>query len=109
MRHTGDHAARLRRVAQFGDPADLVEPKTDQGLALAVMPALRAPRLPHPDGLSRAVVHCRLLWLHSAEAGSASRSRRRACRAETLMLRRAATARGESWRLSASKVARTTL
>ena len=38
-----------------------------------------------------------------------SKSRRRPCRVETLRLRRDATERGESTRLSASKVARTML
>ena len=42
-------------------------------------------------------------------AASLSAPWRRACSAETLMLRRAATERGESWCLSASKVARTML
>src|SRR5579883_1792224 len=45
----------------------------------------------------------------STDACSASTSRRRACKVETFTLRRAATERGESWCLSASKVARTTL
>src|SRR6267142_1309738 len=43
---------------------------------------------------------------YSAVCSASPPSRRRACSADTLMLRRAATERGESWRLSASKVAR---
>jgi hypothetical protein len=46
---------------------------------------------------------------YSVAAASASVSRRRACSDDTLMLRRAATARGESCRFKASKVARTML
>src|SRR6185437_6836344 len=46
---------------------------------------------------------------YSAVASASPPSRRRDCSVETLMLRRAATERGESWCLSASKVARTTL
>src|SRR5579883_80811 len=49
------------------------------------------------------------LSIQSAAASASAPSRRRACRAETLMLRRAATERGESWCLSASNVARTML
>src|SRR3569832_1397772 len=46
---------------------------------------------------------------YSAVASASPPSRRRDCSVDTLMLRRAATERGESWCLSASKVARTTL
>jgi hypothetical protein len=46
---------------------------------------------------------------YSVAAASASVSRRRACSDDTLMFRRAATARGESCRFKASKVARTML
>src|SRR6185312_1722578 len=113
MRDLGDHAARCRRVDQLGDAADLVEPETDQRLTLGVIPAHRAADLLDLDGLAGLLVRSRAIhWLlpPSQSAGcSASTSRRRACSAETLTLRRAATVRGESCRLSASKVARTTL
>jgi hypothetical protein len=46
---------------------------------------------------------------YSVAAASVSVSRRRACSDDTLMFRRAATARGESCRFKASKVARTML
>jgi hypothetical protein len=46
---------------------------------------------------------------YSVAAASASVSRQRACSDDTLMFRRAATARGESCRFKASKVARTML
>src|SRR5215831_1456517 len=97
----GDHAAGHRGVGQLLDPADLVEPEPDQGLALNVMASRRARDLLDLDGL-RLLGHAALSKNQSV-AGSPSPSRRRACRVETLMLRRAATARGESWCLSASK------
>src|SRR6516162_179469 len=108
----GDHAAGLRRIDQLGDTADLVEPKPDEGFALRMIAAHRAAGLPHFDGLACpfGAIHWRAPRALDQSAGaSASTSRRRACSAETLTLRRAATERGESWRLSASKVARTTL
>src|SRR6516162_4281615 len=113
MRNLGDHAARGRRVDKFGDAADLVELETDQRFALGVIPAHRAADLLDLDGLAGVLVRSRAIH-HvlppSQSAGcSASTSRRRACSAETLTFRRAATVRGESWCLSASKVARTTL
>src|SRR4029078_9068416 len=46
---------------------------------------------------------------YSAVASASPPSRRRDCSVDTLMSRRAATERGESWCLSASKVARTKL
>src|SRR5271163_3661797 len=116
MRHLGDHAAQGRRVDKLGDAADLVELETDQRLTLGMIPTHRAADLPDLDGLA-GMLFCRAIHraIHgllppSQSAGcSASTSRRRACSAETLTLRRAATVRGESWCLSASKVARTTL
>src|ERR1700733_1595419 len=109
MGDLGDHAADRRRIGQFGDTADLVELEPNQRFALGVHPARRAAGLPDLDGLAGLFVSVHdVLRTHSAVC-SASTSRRRACSAETLMLRRAATERGESWCLSASKVARTTL
>src|SRR5450755_2322322 len=108
-----DHAANCRGVMQLGDPADLVELEADQCLALRVMAADRAAGLLDLDHL------CGLGHRHNSESAdraliysattSASPPTRRDCRVETLMLRRAATERGESWCLSASKVARTML
>src|SRR5262249_9128935 len=103
----GDHAAGHGGVGQFLDPADLVEPEADQGLALDVMAPRRASGLLDLHGFP--LVGHVAKPLAQSLAASASPSRRRACRAETLMPRRAATARGESWCLSASKVARTML
>src|SRR5580704_208975 len=108
MRDLGDHAAGLRRIDQFGHPADLVELEPDQRFALVMRPAYWAADLLYLDGFF-CVAHCVLRNIQSATAASASTSRRRACSAETLTLRRAATDRGESCRLSASNVARTTL
>src|SRR5579863_65391 len=109
MGHLGDHTAGRRRIDEFGDAADLVELETDQGFALGVNPSRCAAGLPDFDGFSRVLVGVHGM-LHPQSAGaSASTSRRRACNVETLTLRRAATERGESCRLSASKVARTTL
>src|SRR5262245_28365085 len=103
--HLGDHAAGHRRIGQFLHPADLVQAEPDQGLALNEMAPRRAAGLLDLDGLGflghRAAPY--------SVAGSPSPSRRRACRVETLMLRRAATERGESCRFNASKVARTML
>src|SRR5579872_4835615 len=38
MLNLGDHAANFRRVAQFGNTADLVELQSDQRRALRMMP-----------------------------------------------------------------------
>src|ERR1043166_3094777 len=106
--NSADHAARRRRVGQFGHAADLVELQSDQRLALPVVAAGGAAGLFDLDRL--AVTHVALhLPAQSAACSPSPASRRRACNADTLMLRRAATERGESWCLSASKVARTML
>src|SRR5438128_10622189 len=98
-----DHAAGRRIVGQFLHAADLVQPEPDQGLALGVMAPLRAAGLLDLDGF--AACHER----PQSAAASLSTPVRRACNAETLMLRRCATERGESWCFNASKVARTML
>src|ERR1700692_1450239 len=109
MGDLGDHAAGVRRIDELGHAADFVELETDQGLALAEVTARRAAGLPDCDGLASVLIGIHDLLRAQSTAASASTSRRRACRVETLTLRRAATERGESWRLSASNVARTTL
>src|SRR3954470_22795443 len=112
MMDLGDHAAGRGRIRHLGDAADPVQPEPDQGLALSVMTANRAAGLLDLDGLC-AVGHGALPVRSTDQSAtcsaSAPASRRRACKVDTLMLRRAATARGESWRLSASNVARTML
>src|SRR4029450_4273535 len=101
MPDLGDHAAGLRGIRQFGDAPDPVEAEPDQRLALRMMAPDRAAGLVDLGHFfARA---------QAAPCSLSPTSRRRACRVETLMLRRAATERGESWRLSASKVARTML
>src|SRR5271165_2079209 len=97
MGDLGDHAAGCRRIDEFGDAADLVELEPDQGFALGVDAARGARSLPHLDGFTRVFLGVHgALRAYSTDA-SASASRRRACSADTLMLRRAATERGESW------------
>src|SRR5690242_14967607 len=98
-----DHSTHGRIVGQRLPPPDLVEPEPDQGGALLARPPDRAADLLDGDGLA--------LFGHAhASAGSAaSVSRRRACSVDTLMPRRAATPRGLSSCLRASKVARTML
>src|SRR4051794_29487929 len=112
MMNLGDHAADRRRIRQLGHPADLVELQPDQRLALRVMPADRAADLLDLDRLGashglhsemRRPVAARVRY---SAVASASPPPRRACRVDTLMLRRAATERGLSWCFSASKVAR---
>src|SRR5580692_8134462 len=110
-----NHAANCRRILQLGGPADLVELEADQRLALRVVAADRAAGLLDLDrfcGLGHR------LELRSAPikrgccysaTTSASPPIRRDCNVDTLMLRRAATERGESWCFSALKVARTML
>src|SRR5262249_37112197 len=108
----GQHAAGLRRIRQLRDAPDPVEAQSDQRLALGVMAADRAADLLDFDrlvGLAHVVLPARLIRVQSAACSPSPSSRRRACRVDTLMLRREATERGESWRLSASKVARTML
>src|SRR5437773_107601 len=109
--HLHDHAARRQIVGQFLHAADLVQPETDQGRALRVVPALRAADLLDLDAL--AARHDRYLprlpsrypppqageekgERPQSAAASLSTPVRRACSAETLMLRRCATERGES-------------
>src|SRR6266702_3509607 len=114
MLNLGDHAANLRGILQLGRPADLVELEADQRRALRMMAADCAADLFDLDRLcglghrlelrvARKDARC-----YSATT-SASPPTRRDCRVDTLMLRRAATERGESWCFSASKVARTML
>src|SRR3982074_3616219 len=97
-----DHAANRRRVLQFGDPADLVELEADQRRTLRVMAADRAAGLldlDHLCGLGHrhnSVTREMARVVYSATT-SASPPTRRDCSVETLMLRRAATERGESW------------
>src|SRR5580693_7957058 len=96
-----DHPANLGRIPQFGDPADLIELEADQRLTLRVMAADRAAGLLDLDHL------CGLGHRHNSEkrerafciysaTTSASPPTRRDCSVDTLMLRRAATERGES-------------
>src|SRR5579864_6441754 len=107
MRHLGDHAARCRRILQLSDAADAIQAEADQRLALIVPAPDRATGLFDPDFLRGG--HGRVPTHSVAAAASPSVSRRRACSADTLTLRRAATERGESWCFNASKVARTML
>src|SRR5581483_6733211 len=102
VRNLRDHAARRRRVRQFGHAADLVQAQADQRRALIVLAADRAAGLLDLDLRGHDFASYSL-------ASASPPSRRRACKAETLTLRRAATERGESCRFSASKVARTML
>src|SRR6202035_4571872 len=101
MLNLGDHAANCRRVLQLGHPADLVELEADQRLTLRVMAADRAAGLLDLDHL------CGLGHRHNSEkrerasciysaTTSASPPTRRDCSVDTLILRRAATERGES-------------
>src|SRR5215471_12190466 len=114
VRDLADHAADRGRVGQRRDAADAVEPKPDQGCTLGVLAADRTADLLHAKRLAAAfgrLAHGLPMRprRYSVAACSASTSRRRACRADTLMLRRPATERGLSWCLSASNVARTIL
>src|SRR5713101_9592857 len=109
MRDFGDHPACGRRVLQLADATDAIESEADKGLALVVAAPDRAADLLDLYGLLGGR-HGELRKLrYSVAAASASVSRRRACRDDTLTFRRAATARGESWRFRASNVARTML
>src|SRR5258707_14969141 len=110
-----DHAANCRRVPQFGDPADLVELEADQRRALRVVAADRAAGLLDLDHLcglghrrnsSAPLVGTifsenryplfRIMPCNYSATTSASPPTRRDCSVDTLMLRRAATERGES-------------
>src|SRR5271165_6930085 len=110
VRHLADHSTHRRRVRQLRNTPDPIELQSNQGLTLGMFAADRTSNLLHLDGLASlgflAHEHSRN---HSVTACSPSLSRRRACSAETLMLRRPATERGLSWCLRASKVARTML
>src|ERR1700722_10204798 len=102
MLNLRDHAANCGCVRKLGDAADLVELEPDQRRALRVMAADRAAGLLDLDHL------CGLGHRHNSEeapekarvvysaTASASPPTRRACSVDTLMLRRAATERGES-------------
>src|SRR5229473_106607 len=95
-----DHAANGRRVLQLGDPADLVELEADQRRTLRVVAADRAAGLldlDHLCGLGHRLNSEKResAFCYSATA-SASPPTRRDCSVDTLMLRRAATERGES-------------
>src|SRR4051812_19454614 len=97
-----DHPARRGIVRQLLHAPDLVQPEPDQSFALGVMAPLRTAGLLKLD---RFRCHER----PQSAVASLSTPVRRACSAETLMLRRCATERGESWCFNASKVARTML
>src|SRR6188474_1612425 len=86
--HLVDHAARHRRVRQIARAADLVQAEPDQRCPLVVVAPHRAAGLSDFDGFGMAG--------HGASqsvAASLSAPCRRACKVETLMLRRAATDR----------------
>src|SRR5579885_2710395 len=104
MMHFADHTSRCRRIRQFALASDFVEAEPNKRRALNTVAAQGARDLFHLQGLSSHDRHSQ-----SAAASTSPPSRRRVCNVDTLMLRRAATARGESWCLSALKVARTTL
>src|SRR5215212_7995391 len=100
--HLVDHAACRRRIRQFLHAADLVQPEPDQGLALGMVAPLGAAGLLDLDGLCCCHDRYSSLGLsreaqNQSAAASLSTPVRRACKAETLMLRRWATERGESW------------
>src|SRR6185295_3154115 len=102
MFHFADHAARHRGIRHFYDAPDLVQPEPDQGLALGVLAPLRAAGLLDLDALACHDRHsdCHLPSREDHELQSATTSLstpvRRDCNAETLILRRCATERGES-------------
>src|SRR3954454_9444445 len=92
-----DHAAGRWIVRQLRHTPDAIEPKPDQCLALAMMPPRRTAGLLDLDNLV-ALAHFELpARLHAPQSAAWSPSppsRRRACSADTLMLRRSATERG---------------
>src|SRR5436190_2418757 len=95
-----DHAANCRGILQLGNPADLVELEADQRRTLRVMAADRAAGLLDLDRLC-GLGHRLNSKKRRDRAGysattSASPPTRRDCSVDTLMLRRAATERGES-------------
>src|ERR1019366_4258316 len=102
MRHLGDQAAHGRRILESPAPPDSGQAQADEGLALPIGTSGGAPGLLDGDGLGRRHLDAS----PHASTASASVPWRRDCKVETLSVRRAATARGESSRPSASKVAR---
>ena len=116
-----DHAAHGRRILERAPAAHLVEAETDQRLLLDPGPPVRACDLLHRNRLaglgSSCLPACSAAIAHhlasaaspAASASPAEPSRRRATISLTFLPRRAATARGFSCPLSASKVARTML
>src|SRR5262245_46440603 len=100
MLNLGDHAANFRRVRKLGNPADLVELEADQRRTLRVVAADRAAGLLDLDRLCglghRLNSKKRLNSAGYSATASASPPTRRDCSVDTLMLRRAATERGES-------------
>src|SRR5262249_56576699 len=90
--HLDQHAARCRGVRHLGNTADTIEPEPDQGLALGVMTADRAAGLLDLDGLcvvGHGALPVRSTDQSAACSASAPASRRRPCKVDTLMLRRA--------------------
>src|ERR1700676_1932879 len=97
----GDHAANFRGVLQLGGAADLVELEADQRRALRVVAADRAVGLldlDHLCGLGHRLElrDARKARFPYSATTSASPPTRRDCSVDTLILRRAATDRGES-------------
>src|SRR3984893_5718157 len=107
MRHFRDHAAHRGGVFKRGPSADPVQTKTDKRRALRCGTPDWTLDLFHDDPGDGACRHG--LFPYASLAASISPPWRRAWRADTLRLRRAATARGESCRCRASKGARTRL
>src|SRR3954451_23424816 len=102
MLNLADHAANLRRILKLGNPADLVELEADQRRTLRVVAADRAAGLldlDHLCGLGHDI-NSERRWKNAPPVYSATTSAspptRRDCSVDTLMLRRAATERGES-------------
>src|SRR5207248_9597743 len=96
-----DHATNCRGILQLGNPADLVEIETDQRRTLRVVAADRAAGLLDLDrlcGLGHRLNSKERLKNRAGYSAttSASPPTRRDCSVDTLMLRRAATERGES-------------
>src|SRR3979490_3271301 len=95
-----DASTKRRGFLQLGDPADLVELEADQRLALRVVAADRAAGLLDLDHLCGLGHRLELRKAREARVFSATPSAspptRRDCSVDTLMLRRAATERGES-------------
>src|SRR5690242_20393097 len=98
MRDFGDHAAHGRSVVDRRAPTDAVETKAEQRLTLRARAADRTADLLDRDFLC---CHDASPAQPSTASASAPPIWRRACNVETLRLRRAATERGESSRVSA--------